>query len=89
MTGPMLTLSNIRALTFAAALLALPACTSDTASSGNTPSLSRNSMYDPMRDAAPGDNRPAVPSVSNISPDQSMGNGTDDMIAPSNIVTRR
>ena len=89
MTSPILNRNNMRALAVAAALLALPACTSDTANNSYTPSLSRNSMYDPMQDAAPGDNRPAVPSVSNITPDQVMGNGADDVVAPSNIVTRR
>ena len=76
-------------LALAAPLLALPACTPDTANTSYAPSMSRNSMYDPMQDAAPGDTRPSVPSVSNLTPDQVMGNGTDDIVSPSNIVTRR
>jgi len=62
-------------------LIAVAGCNSDDKSQTST-TQTRNSLYDPMKDAAPGDELPSVPSVSDISPDQQMGTGSAGVIIP-------
>ncbi len=59
-------------LAFIAAAFTLCGCDADTSGKSQQ---NHSSIYDPMKDAAPGDAVPTAPSISSVSPGQEMGNG--------------